>query len=144
MIRKRFTVEQIIGLLREADIKVSQGRGIAQICLDLFIVNDIRSHVHQPHSALKSGFGDIADSIFLEAAKQLIRALGEFEQGEYTLAEQHQEHLAGVLMSPAEVHNPDDLKEVLTEIADEQSHLSSELAELIKFKRQLLQISLYD
>lgn len=111
---------------------------------DLFKANEICSHVHQLHSDLKSGFGDIADSIVLGAAKRLSRALGEFEQGEYTLAEQYQEHLAKVLMSPASVNNLDDLKEAVTEIADEQARLSSELAELTKFKRRLLQISLYD
>jgi hypothetical protein len=111
---------------------------------ELFKFNDICSHVHQLHSDLRSGFGDIADSIVLGAAKRLSRALGEFEQGEYTLAEQYQEHLARVLMSPAAVNNADDLKEALIEIADEQARLSSELAELTKFKRRLLQISLYD
>ncbi len=70
--------------------------------------------------------------------------MGEFEQGEYTLAEQYQEHLAKVLISPASVNDRDDLKDALTEIADEQARLSSELAELTKFKRRLLQLSLYD
>lgn len=111
---------------------------------ELFKVNDVCSHVHQLHSDLKSGFGDIADSIVLGAAKRLSRALGEFEHGEYTLAEQYQEHLGKVLMSPALVNDMDDLKEALTEIADEQARLSSELADLTKFKRRLLQISLYD
>ena len=32
MSRKRFTMEQIIGLLREMDVKVSQGKKVAQIC----------------------------------------------------------------------------------------------------------------
>ena len=32
MSRKRFTMEQIIGLLREMDVKVSQGKNVAQIC----------------------------------------------------------------------------------------------------------------
>jgi transposase-like protein len=32
MSRKRFTVEQIIGLLREMDVKVSQGKNIGQVC----------------------------------------------------------------------------------------------------------------
>lgn len=111
---------------------------------ELFKTNDICSYVHQLHSDLKSGFGDIADSIVLGAAKRLSRALGEFEQGEYTLAAQYQDHLAKVLMSPSLVNNMDDLKEALTEIADEQARLSSELTELTKFKRRLLQISLYD
>jgi len=111
---------------------------------DLFKSNDICAHVHQLHSDLKSGFGDIGDSIILGAAKRLSRALGEFEQGEYTLAEQYQEHLARVLMSPASVSDGEDLKEALTEIADEQGRLASELTELTKFKRRLLQLSLYD
>ncbi len=111
---------------------------------DLFKTNDICSHVHQLHADLRSGFGDIADSIVLGAAKRLGRALGEFEQGEYTLAEQYQEHLTRVLMSPATVNSMEDLTDALTEIADEQARLSTELAELTRFKRRLLQISLYD
>ncbi|MCP4186776.1 MAG: hypothetical protein GY763_04140 [Gammaproteobacteria bacterium] len=110
---------------------------------DLFQANEICAHVHQLHSDLKSGFGDIADSIVLGAAKRLSRALGEFEQGEYTLAEQYQEHLARVLMSPALVNDEESLKDALTEIADEQARLAEELAELTQFKRRLLQLSLY-
>lgn len=111
---------------------------------DLFQTNEICAHVHQLHADLNSGFGDIADAIVLGAAKRLSRALGTFEQGEYTLAEQYQEHLTGVLMRPATVHSMEDLKEALAEIADEQARLSAELAELTKFKRRLFQISLYD
>jgi len=111
---------------------------------DLFKANEICAHIHQLHADLRSGFGDIGDSIVLGAAKRLSRALGEFEQGEYTLAEQYQEHLTKVLMSPALVNNADDLKDALNEIVDEQARLATELAELTKFKRRLLQISLYD
>ena len=32
MSRKRFTAEQIIGFLRKADVKLSQGRNMRQIC----------------------------------------------------------------------------------------------------------------
>ena len=32
MAKKRFTAEQIIGLLREADVKLSQGRNVGQEC----------------------------------------------------------------------------------------------------------------
>ncbi len=35
--RKRFAAEQIIGLLREADVKVSQGRNVGQICREIGI-----------------------------------------------------------------------------------------------------------
>jgi len=111
---------------------------------ELFKVNDVCSHVHQLHSDLQSGFGDISDSIILGAAKRLSRSLGEFEKGEYTLAMNYQEYLAKVLMSPSSVNTMDDLKDALTEIADEQARLSSELTELTKFKIRLLQISLYD
>jgi hypothetical protein len=111
---------------------------------ELFKTNEICAHVHQLHSDLKSGFGDISDSIILGAAKRLSRALGEFEQGEYTLAEQYQEHLARVLMSPASINDEVSLKDALTEIADEQGRLAMELTELTKFKRRLLQLSLYD
>ena len=34
---KRFTAEQIIGMLREADVKLSQGINVGQICRDLGI-----------------------------------------------------------------------------------------------------------
>lgn len=60
------------------------------------------------------------------------------------MAEKYQEHLAKVLMSPASVNNAGDLNEALTEIADEQARLSSELNDLTKFKRRLLQLSLYN
>jgi len=37
MSRKRFTPEQIIGILREADVKLSQGRSVEQLCRELSI-----------------------------------------------------------------------------------------------------------
>ena len=37
MSRKRYTAEQIIGLLREADVKLSQGRNIGQVSRDMGI-----------------------------------------------------------------------------------------------------------
>ena len=37
MSRKRFTAEQIIGLLREADVKLSQGRAVGQACHEMGI-----------------------------------------------------------------------------------------------------------
>ena len=37
MARKRFTAEQIIGLLREADVKLSQGRNVGQVSRDMGI-----------------------------------------------------------------------------------------------------------
>ena len=35
MSRKRLTAEQIIGILREAEVKVSQGRSVEQLCREL-------------------------------------------------------------------------------------------------------------
>jgi hypothetical protein len=37
MSRKRFTMEQIIGLLREVDVKVSQGKNVGQIWWEIGI-----------------------------------------------------------------------------------------------------------
>ena len=37
MSRKRFTMEQIIGLLREMDVKISQGKNVGQICREIGI-----------------------------------------------------------------------------------------------------------
>jgi hypothetical protein len=35
--RNRFTLEQIIGLLREMDVKVSRGKNIGQVCREIGI-----------------------------------------------------------------------------------------------------------
>jgi len=35
MSRKQFTMEQIIGLLREMDVKISQGKNVGQICREI-------------------------------------------------------------------------------------------------------------
>jgi len=35
MSRKRLTAEQIIGILREAEVKVSQGKSVEQLCREL-------------------------------------------------------------------------------------------------------------
>ncbi len=109
----------------------------------LFQANEICEHVHQLHADLQSGFGDIRDAIVLGAAKRLARSLGEFEQGEYTLAQQYQTYLSQVLFSPFRVHNAEDLQDAITQIVDEQVRLSSELAELTKFKQRLYQLALY-
>ena len=37
MSRKRFTAEQIIGLLREAEVRLSQGRTVGQACREMGI-----------------------------------------------------------------------------------------------------------
>lgn len=35
MLRKRHTAEQIIGLLRQAEVELAQGRGIGEVCRGL-------------------------------------------------------------------------------------------------------------
>ena len=37
MRRRRFTAEQVIGILREVDVKLSQGRSVGQVCRDMGI-----------------------------------------------------------------------------------------------------------
>ena len=37
MSRRRFKAEQIIGLLRETDVKLSHGRSVGQTCRDMVI-----------------------------------------------------------------------------------------------------------
>ena len=37
MSKRRYTSEQIIGLLREMDVKISQGKNVGQICRDIGI-----------------------------------------------------------------------------------------------------------
>lgn len=109
----------------------------------LFKSNEICEHVHQLRADLKSGFGDIKESIVLNAAKELARSLGDFEQGEYTLAQQYQQYLSKVLFSAFTVNNQEKLREAISQIIDEQARLSEELAELTKFKQRLFQVSLY-
>jgi transposase-like protein len=37
MNRKRFTAEQIIGLVREAEVRLSQGKSVGQACREMGI-----------------------------------------------------------------------------------------------------------
>ena len=46
MARKRFTAEQIIGLLREADVKLSQGRNVGQVSRDALDRSEVQTQ-HQ-------------------------------------------------------------------------------------------------
>ncbi|MFZ5760358.1 MAG: hypothetical protein ACOY32_12125 [Thermodesulfobacteriota bacterium] len=70
----------------------------------LFQANEICGHVDQLQADLQSGFGEIKESIVLGTAKKLARALGEFSQGEYTLAQRYQEHLSKTLFSAFSVY----------------------------------------
>ncbi len=110
----------------------------------LFKENEICEHVHQLQADLSSGFGMISESIVLGAAKNLARALGEFEQGEYTLAQQYQSHLANTLFGAFSVDSEQDLKTAIAQIIDEQAGLAEELAALTVFKRKIYRLALYD
>jgi hypothetical protein len=73
MSRKRFTAEQIIGLLREADVKLSQGKNAGQVSRDRIIQvlwlndgscirlrpqrkNHVWSYETDPHSHVTTSF----------------------------------------------------------------------------------------
>lgn len=52
--RKRFTAEQIIGLLREADVKISQGRSVGQICRDMGITEQTYYRWRKEYGGMKT------------------------------------------------------------------------------------------
>ncbi len=54
MSRKRFTAEQIIGLLREADVKLSQGRNVGQICRDMGITEQTYYRWRKEYGGMKT------------------------------------------------------------------------------------------
>jgi transposase-like protein len=54
MSRKRYTAEQIIGLLREADVKISQGRSIGQICREMGISEQTYYRWRQEYGGMKT------------------------------------------------------------------------------------------
>ena len=60
MSRKRFTPEQIIGILREAEVKVSQGRSVEQLCRELGMTEQTyyrwrrEYNTIRPHSSLNN------------------------------------------------------------------------------------------
>jgi transposase-like protein len=53
MSRKRFTPEQIIGILREADVKLSQGRSIEQLCRELSITEQTYYRWRREYGGMK-------------------------------------------------------------------------------------------
>jgi len=61
MSRKRFTAEQVIGILREVDVKLSQGRSVCQVCRDMEITEQtyyrIRWDEDRPGET-SQGFGE--------------------------------------------------------------------------------------
>ncbi len=54
MSRKRFTMEQIIGLLREVDVKVSQGKNVGQICREIEITEQTYYRWRKEYDGMKT------------------------------------------------------------------------------------------
>ena len=54
MSRKRFTAEQIIGLLREADVKLSQGGNVGQISRELGITEQTYYRWRREYGGMKT------------------------------------------------------------------------------------------
>ena len=54
MSRKRFTAEQIIGFLREADVKLSQGRNVGQICRDMGVTEQTYYRWRKEYGGMKT------------------------------------------------------------------------------------------
>lgn len=110
---------------------------------ELFKTKEVCEHLHQLMAEATSGFGDIQDAIVLGAAKRLRRALGEFEEYEYTLAERYENYLRKTLLGSYRVNTEDDLNEAREALVDQEEELVTELRELTAFKRQILRLSLY-
>ena len=109
---------------------------------ELFKTNDVCRFVHELQADLNSGFGDIKDSLVLGAAKELTAALGTFEKGEYSLAEQYADYVRDALLSPFSVNSSADLKKAQAAIIEQESTLAAELRELTQFKRKIFSLSL--
>ncbi len=54
MSRKRFTAEQIIGLLREADVKLSQGRTVGQVSREMGITEQTYYRWRKEYGGMKT------------------------------------------------------------------------------------------
>ena len=54
MSRKRFTPEQIIGVLREADVKLSQGRSVGQLCREMGITEQSYYRWRKEYGGMKT------------------------------------------------------------------------------------------
>ena len=53
MNRKRFTAEQIIGLLREAEVRLSQGKSVGQACREMGITEQTYYRWRKEYGGLK-------------------------------------------------------------------------------------------
>jgi putative transposase len=54
MSRKHFTAEQIIGLLREADVKLSQGKNVGQNCREMGITEQTYYRWRKEYGGMKT------------------------------------------------------------------------------------------
>lgn len=54
MAKKRFTAEQIIGILREADVKLSQGRNVGQVSRDVGITEQTYYRWRKEYGGMKT------------------------------------------------------------------------------------------
>jgi putative transposase len=54
MSRKRFTPEQIIGVLREADVKLSQGKNVGQLCREMGITEQSYYRWRKEYGGMKT------------------------------------------------------------------------------------------
>jgi putative transposase len=54
MAGKRFTAEQIIGLLRESDVKLSQGRAVGQACREMGITEQTYYRWRKEYGGMKT------------------------------------------------------------------------------------------
>ena len=54
MAKKRFTAEQVIGLLREADVKLSQGKNVGQACRDMGITEQTYYRWRKEYGGMKT------------------------------------------------------------------------------------------
>ena len=54
MSRKRYTAEMIIGLLREADVKLSQGRNVGQVSRDMGITEQTYYRWRKEYGGMKT------------------------------------------------------------------------------------------
>jgi putative transposase len=54
MSRKRFTPEQIIGILREADVKLSQGKNVGQLCREMGITEQSYYRWRKEYGGMKT------------------------------------------------------------------------------------------
>jgi putative transposase len=54
MAKKHFTAEQIIGILREADVKLSQGRNVGQVSRELGITEQTYYRWRKEYGGMKT------------------------------------------------------------------------------------------